>query len=139
MSLFRLLPFSLLLIVSVATVAGQSSPQKSSANVQSVEPGELSSSGANPFSANFQTGLKPNTADRILLGDYRPKQSQFSVPRNWLKVDPDPDSLARTCFKIRTYKVARDGRNTDSTHPVSYTTCTPAARFQSHSIVLRTP
>lgn len=140
MSLFRLLPFSLLLTVSVATVAAQSFfyPQKNSATVQSVEPGELSSSGANPFS-NFQAGLHPNAADRILLDDYRPKQSQFSVPRHWLKVDPDPDGLAHSCFKIRTYKVARDGPNADSTHPVSYTTCTPAARFQSHSIVLTTP
>ena len=35
-----------------------------------------------------------------------------------------------TCYKIRSYVVARDSQNSDSTHPVSYSTCQPAARYK---------
>ena len=35
-----------------------------------------------------------------------------------------------TCLKIRSYVVARDSKDSDSTHPVSYSTCQPAARYQ---------
>jgi len=34
-----------------------------------------------------------------------------------------------TCYKIRSYVVARDGKNSDSTHPVGYSTCQPARRY----------
>ena len=30
------------------------------------------------------------------------------------------------CFKMRTYVMARDSKDSDSTHMVRYTTCTPA-------------
>ena len=36
---------------------------------------------------------------------------------------------ANTCLKIRSYVVARDSKNSDSTHPVSYSTCQPAKRY----------
>jgi hypothetical protein len=137
MSIFRLVPSSLLIPVIVATLAAQSAPDKSSSVASLSEPSPLVSSSANPFS-NLQTGLQRNAADRILLGDYRPRQSQFSVPRNWLRNNSDWRSQADSvCLKIRTYKVARDGPATDSTHPAGYSTCQPAARFQTHSIVLR--
>jgi len=35
-----------------------------------------------------------------------------------------------TCYRIRSYVVARDSKNSDSTHPVSYSTCQPAARYK---------
>jgi hypothetical protein len=34
------------------------------------------------------------------------------------------------CLKIRSYVVARDSKNSDSVHPVGYTTCVPASRFR---------
>jgi hypothetical protein len=137
MSIFRLVSSSLLILVIVATLAAQSAPDKSSLVASLNEPAQLSSSSANPFS-NFQTGLKPNAADRILLGDYRPKQSQFSVPRNWLRTKPDSQD-DHVCLKMRVYKLARDGPNTDSMHPAGYSTCSPAARFQAHSIIYTIP
>jgi hypothetical protein len=139
-SIFRLLPFSLLITVGVATLTAQSAPEKNSFGIQPAEAVALSSSSANPFSSNFQTGLNPNAADRILLGDYRPQQSQFSVPRHWLHNNSDWQLPADSvCLKMRTYKVARDGPRTDSTHAAGYSTCTAAARFQTHSIVFTTP
>jgi len=108
MSLFRLFALLLLIPVSVATVAAQS---------QSTDPVPLSSSVTNGFSSQL---------------------SQFGVPHSWLHNDSDWQSRTdNTCLKLRTYKVARDGPKTDSTHPVAYSTCTPSMRFQTHSIVLR--
>jgi hypothetical protein len=33
------------------------------------------------------------------------------------------------CLKMRSYVVARDSKNSDSTHPVSYSTCQPSSRY----------
>jgi hypothetical protein len=35
-----------------------------------------------------------------------------------------------TCYAIRSYVVARDSKNSDSTHPVAYSTCQPASRYR---------
>ena len=135
MSIFRLLPVSLLIFAGIATVAAQSSPQKNSVVVQSVQTRQLTFPSTNLFSSNLQTGLKPNAIDHILVGDYRPQLSQFKM-----HIDPDWQPRADNhCLKIRTYKVAPDGPHSDSTHPVGYSTCQPAVRFQTRSIVLRVP
>jgi hypothetical protein len=39
----------------------------------------------------------------------------------------NPDA---TCYAMRTYQVQRDDPDSDSVHPVAYTTCQPALRFQ---------
>jgi hypothetical protein len=142
MSIFRLLSLSLLITVSVATLAAQSSPEKNPVVAQSITitPAPLSASNTTPFSPNLQSGANPNAPDRILLGDYPPRLNQFSVPRNWLHNNSDSQSLADgLCLKMRTYKVARDGPHTDATHAAGYSTCQPAVRFQTRSIVLRVP
>ncbi len=35
-----------------------------------------------------------------------------------------------TCLKIRSYVVARDSKDSDSTHLVSYSTCQPSTRYR---------
>jgi hypothetical protein len=40
---------------------------------------------------------------------------------------PDTDHV---CFTMRTYVVARDSKDSDSVHPVRYSTCTPAGKRQ---------
>jgi len=42
-----------------------------------------------------------------------------------------------TCYAIRSYVVARDSKTSDSTHPVSYSTCEPAARYQLRTTEVR--
>ncbi len=42
-----------------------------------------------------------------------------------------------TCLKIRSYVVARDSKNSDSTHPVSYSTCQPASRYRLRTTEIR--
>ena len=35
-----------------------------------------------------------------------------------------------TCYAIRSYAVARDSKDSDSVHPVGYSTCIPVTRFR---------
>ncbi len=42
-----------------------------------------------------------------------------------------------TCLKIRSYVVARDSKNSDSTHRVSYSTCQPASRYRLRTTDIR--
>jgi hypothetical protein len=77
--------------------------------------------------------------DRLRIDQY--KIHQFSMhDRNgqfYVLVPNDPWALplggqptdATTCYNIRTYVVARDSKDSDSTHPVSYSTCQPASRY----------
>jgi len=39
-----------------------------------------------------------------------------------------PTPADTMCFAIRSYVVARDSKDSDSVHPVGYTTCVPAAK-----------
>ena len=63
-----------------------------------------------------------------------------------LSLNPDSknsrvvDSMGRladdtTCLAIRSYVVARDSKDSDSTHLVHYSTCQPASRYQLRTAV----
>ncbi|MFZ0199599.1 MAG: hypothetical protein WB523_15265 [Candidatus Sulfotelmatobacter sp.] len=107
MRIFRLFPLSLLMVA--ATVAAQSAPQKSSDPVQSTNPGTL----------NIHAG---------------PRLEQFGLPPT-SAFDFDGQLQTDTlCYSMRSYKVARDNSQSDSTHPVGYSTCQPATRFRTHTI-----
>jgi hypothetical protein len=125
MSLFRLLPFSLLIAAGVATSAAQSLPENTPSVMQS---GQLSSSSS--------SADRSSPMDRILSGDYTPRLSQFSVPHKFI-VDQDGQPTDNLCLTMRTYKVARDDPHSDSTHAAGYSTCTSAARFQMRTTEFR--
>jgi hypothetical protein len=112
MSIFRLLPLSLLIAVSAAPVAAQTSPVK------------------DPFVIQYSDSGVSNLG----IGQSSPRLNQFSVPKVWLTA-PDGQLLDDTfCLTMRTYKVARDNPDSDATHAVGYSTCQPAARFRTHSV-----
>lgn len=47
-----------------------------------------------------------------------------------------PEAFAdRYCLKIRSYQMARDSKNSDSTHLVGYSTCLPASRYRLRTAV----
>jgi hypothetical protein len=48
------------------------------------------------------------------------------------------EGLDGTCYAIRSYVVARDSKDSDSTHPVSYSTCQPASRYRVRTTEMRT-
>ena len=50
----------------------------------------------------------------------------------------ESDVADTTCYAIRSYVVARDSKDSDSTHPVSYTTCQPSSRYGLKTTEIRT-
>jgi hypothetical protein len=105
----RLLFFFLLVSLGVATAAAQSSPDKSSGS-------------------HLRT-LPPETLQQETL-----QQDNDSVASQ--KFDsPTPHILTlqqdeKTCYTLRTYRVARETPDSDSTRPAGYSTCQRATRFQ---------
>ena len=41
------------------------------------------------------------------------------------------------CYKIRSYVVERDAKDSDSVHPVAYSTCQPASRYRLRTTQIR--
>ena len=42
------------------------------------------------------------------------------------------------CYTMRSYVVARDSKDSDSVHPVGYSTCQPASRYRLRTTEIRT-
>ena len=88
-----------------------------------------------------------NAGDRLQIDKFRVFRSKSDT--RTLLLGPDADAgmfisgidgqlgSGATCYKIRSYVVARDSKNSDSTHPVSYSTCQPAARYQLRTTEIR--
>ncbi|HEY3974585.1 MAG TPA: hypothetical protein VGM18_16390 [Candidatus Sulfotelmatobacter sp.] len=60
-------------------------------------------------------------------------RSRTHEPDLWLDGDG-----GITCLKLRSYVVARDSKNSDSTHLVSYSTCQPTSRYGLKTTEIRT-
>jgi hypothetical protein len=57
---------------------------------------------------------------------------------SWIVRSEQQMDAVGVCYAIRSYVVARDSKDSDSTHPVSYSTCQPAARYQLKTTEIRT-
>ena len=81
------------------------------------------------------------------MDDYKAYQfkSDDRVDVLWANVDPSifENSLKAQreadtgCFTIRSYVVARDSKDSDSTHLVSYSTCVPSDRYHVKTTEIR--
>jgi hypothetical protein len=83
---------------------------------------------------------KNNSLDRLTMYD----QKTFHLGLHDRSHLPRPDADAQlgsatrlnadtTCYAIRSYVVARDAKDSDSTHPAGYSTCRPSDRYQVKS------
>jgi|SRR5579863_2086620 len=135
MSIFRLLPLSLVIAAGAATLTAQSAPEKAPATIQSPDSGQLYTAADGKMLSPYPIveSNSPNTLDQILGGDSSLRPTQLNLPRKFI-INMDSPQADAVCLKMRVYKVARDGPNTDSIHPAGYTTCSPAARFVTHTI-----
>ena len=73
------------------------------------------------------------TAPETLSEPWRfipPDISLSQSPRILRFGSPGPSSDDFVCLKIRSYVVARDSKDSDSVHPVKYSTCQLASRYQ---------
>jgi hypothetical protein len=94
--------------------------------------------------ADFRPGQ--NALDLMRLDEYRLDQIKGNPHVRHFKLDPLSEALAvdsnpldadNTCLSIRSYVVARDSKDSDSTHPVGYSTCQPSKRYQVRSADIR--
>jgi hypothetical protein len=94
--------------------------------------------------ADATTGANP--LDRLQFDKYKVFRSKTDTRTFLLGPEADagmvlssldgPDGVI-TCLKIRSYVVARDSKDSDSTHPVSYSTCQPSNRYRVKSAEMR--
>lgn len=79
--------------------------------------GPLNFKPATPFAVGEPTRPTPSDPWRII-----PKADLYET---------DKSKVAdTTCYAIRSYVVARDDKDSDSTHFVRYSTCQPASRYR---------
>jgi len=143
----RLLLLSLLISLCVATAAAQSSPINNSDSSQpaSALPWNAhASTGPFPFQLPFladgqrlsdNEGAIQRGNDSLVIRplDIRPQHLLTLVIR---PLDPRAQQLLtlqqdeKTCYTIRSYRVARESPDSDSTRPAGYSTCQRATRFQ---------
>jgi hypothetical protein len=88
-----------------------------------------------------------NAQDRLQVDQYKVSRSKSDT--RTLLLGPEADSgmiLSAVdgqldadidCLKIRSYVVARDSKDSDSTHLVRYSTCQPASRYRLKTTELR--
>ena len=67
-----------------------------------------------------QTRLDQTPADQLKL-EFRVRQLESQLDRL--------SGEGPTCYAIRSYMVARDSKDSDSTHPAGYSTCQPVGRY----------
>ena len=83
--------------------------------------------GQNPLNQmradQYRFDLRKNTY--LMKTETDPPMSQATWP-------PDADSF---CFTMRSYVVARDSKDSDSTHPVGYSTCRRSSRYHLKTTV----
>lgn len=66
-------------------------------------------------------------------GDFRTGRSNEAKRRTLVMGLNGPLDMDTTCFTMRSYVVARDSKDSDSTHPTGYSTCQPAYRYRVKS------
>jgi len=77
-----------------------------------------------------QNALDPKRLDQYRLDRVKgdPRIRHFKL---------DASDADATCYNIRSYVVARDSKDSDSTHPAGYSTCLPSNRYQLRSADVR--
>ena len=84
-------------------------------------------------------GSAQDALSRIRVDQYKVGTSRFGLkPSDATLYDfnqqPGVDS---TCYAIRSYVVARDSKDSDSTHPAGYSTCRPSDRYSVKTAEIR--
>jgi hypothetical protein len=75
--------------------------------------------------------LDPSQLDQHRLDEIK-SDLQLRVARQWDELNEDS-----ICYAIRSYVVARDSKDSDSTHPAGYSTCQPSNRYQVKTADMR--
>jgi hypothetical protein len=140
MSLFRVLAIALLFCPLFGSAQESQVGQASSPTTANPKAASSDSLDAPNFSPKSSTEVKPpldalsQESSHQILNELNKDNYHIlppaTKPQENLRVNTEnglwPDS---TCYTMRSYVVARDDRGSDSTHPVSYSTCQPGSRY----------
>jgi hypothetical protein len=93
-------------------------------------------------SGEADTSAVKNPFDRMHIDQFKvdPKAAPFTLESRLDPIVVTPEGLAgddTLCYTIRSYVVARDSKDSDSVHPVGYSTCQPASRYRLKSAEMR--
>jgi hypothetical protein len=93
------------------------------------------SNDARPSTENMPWKIIPDppsnfdSPDHIRIDQFRfdnsPKNTRTLLMDSNGSLDTDA-----TCYTMRSYVVARDSKDSDSTHPTNYSTCRPASKYR---------
>ena len=118
-----------------ATIGSSAAPVRSEKAAVSSEPGSIFNLEAqmkvphDPL-ARLETSQPPNYGN-----DQRPDKRIFFLPSPGNGFVISPGALAdNSCFAIRSYVMARDRKDSDSTHLAGYTTCVPSSKYQVRKV-----
>jgi len=141
MPLSRLLAIALL--VFPLTASGQASsnsgsnPQHAPYAITPSEPWRiLPSDPSRQLSPNDQRNQLQTYLSETLKGQHQGILEPPNVNSDFI-ASPGGGMLESYCLKIRSYVVARDSKDSDSTHFVGYSTCQPASRYRLETIQLQ--
>jgi hypothetical protein len=137
MSTPRRLVLWMLISLCAAMVAAQSSPDKNAASSQpaSAQP-QNSQASTDLFQLQLAADVEQVDPSQVAQPALREGDSLILRP---------PDSRRQhiltlgqneaTCYTLRTYRVARENPESDTTRPAGYSTCQRATRFQLRTAV----
>ena len=87
--------------------------------------------------------LPSGPLDRIRTPDVNHRTSDGSALRilpqsgnDHMSISLEGPGTDGTCYAIRSYVVARDSKDSEATHPVSYSTCQAASRYRLRKTVV---
>jgi hypothetical protein len=75
--------------------------------------------------------------DHVLNGLPNGRRTVHGLPVQFPRPAVLQSQADTICLNIHRFKVARDSKDSDATHPVSSSTCLPATQYQVKSTVLR--
>jgi hypothetical protein len=85
-------------------------------------------------SSDFTSPMDRMRIDQYVLdqskSDFRTGRSNEAKRRTLVMGLGGPLDTDATCFTMRSYVVARDSKDSDSTHPTGYSTCQPASKYR---------
>ena len=141
MTLARLLVVLFVFALPAFAQDQQLSASQNPDNVSAFAGNQDSATPAEPWRImpNRPSDLNANSIDRMRVdqyvldqgkGDFLSGRSKESKTRTLVMGLNGPLDTDATCFTMRSYVVARDSRDSDSTHPTGYSTCQPASKYR---------
>jgi hypothetical protein len=138
---FLLVLFAAVLLCSVSVLA-QDQPANSTTNVKpnASEPWRIlpnTDPSSDPLLRLQDSAQSGSTSDLQAKAQQNLLEAEAQNLRHFAVTPDGQIADDATCYAIRSYVVARDGKDTDSTHPVSYSTCQPASRYRLRTTDMR--